>query len=68
MVDLLIYLLDKDDQKDCVSYRTGNQPPRWYKFDDGEVIECKMDDDEEMKIQCFGGEYLAEVFDHMLKR
>ncbi len=42
--------------------------PRWYKFDDGEVMECKMDDDEEMKNQCFGGEYVGEVFDHMLKR
>jgi hypothetical protein len=27
-----------------------------------------MEDDEEMKNQCFGGEYLGEVFDHMLKR
>ena len=27
-----------------------------------------MDDDEEMKNQCFGGEYTGEVFDHMLKR
>ena len=42
--------------------------PKWYKFDDGEVSECKMDDDEEMKVQCFGGEYMGEVFDHMLKR
>lgn len=41
---------------------------RWYKFDDGEVTECKMDDDEEMKNQCFGGEYMGEVFDHMMKR
>ncbi|XP_031549243.1 probable ubiquitin carboxyl-terminal hydrolase FAF-X isoform X2 [Actinia tenebrosa] len=41
---------------------------RWYKFDDGEVSECKMEDDEEMKNQCFGGEYMGEVFDHMLKR
>ncbi|XP_052826881.1 probable ubiquitin carboxyl-terminal hydrolase FAF-X, partial [Octopus bimaculoides] len=23
--------------------------PKWYKFDDGDVTECKMDDDEEMK-------------------
>ena len=23
---------------------------------------------QEMKNQCFGGEYLGEVFDHMLKR
>lgn len=42
--------------------------PKWYKFDDGEVAECKMDDDEELKTQCFGGEYMGEVFDHMLKR
>ncbi|XP_078379070.1 ubiquitin carboxyl-terminal hydrolase 9X-like isoform X2 [Oculina patagonica] len=42
--------------------------PKWYKFDDGEVSECKMDDDEELKTQCFGGEYMGEVFDHMLKR
>ncbi|KAK6195512.1 hypothetical protein SNE40_000926 [Patella caerulea] len=41
---------------------------KWYKFDDGDVTECKMDDDEEMKNQCFGGEYLGEVYDHMLKR
>ncbi|XP_031516936.1 probable ubiquitin carboxyl-terminal hydrolase FAF-Y isoform X5 [Papio anubis] len=47
----------KDDEKD-----------HWYKFDDGDVTECKMDDDEEMKNQCFGGEYMGEVFDHMMKR
>ncbi|XP_077513422.1 ubiquitin carboxyl-terminal hydrolase-like faf isoform X2 [Amblyomma americanum] len=41
---------------------------RWYKFDDGEVSECRMDEEEEMKNQCFGGEYMGEVFDHMLKR
>ncbi|KAJ8282529.1 hypothetical protein COCON_G00050480 [Conger conger] len=44
------------------------EPYRWYKFDDGDVTECKMDDDEEMKNQCFGGEYMGEVFDHMMKR
>ncbi|XP_051561998.1 probable ubiquitin carboxyl-terminal hydrolase FAF-X isoform X1 [Myxocyprinus asiaticus] len=44
------------------------QKDRWYKFDDGDVTECKMDDDEEMKNQCFGGEYMGEVFDHMMKR
>ncbi|XP_053493585.1 probable ubiquitin carboxyl-terminal hydrolase FAF-X isoform X4 [Ictalurus furcatus] len=44
------------------------QRDRWYKFDDGDVTECKMDDDEEMKNQCFGGEYMGEVFDHMMKR
>ncbi|XP_010884632.2 probable ubiquitin carboxyl-terminal hydrolase FAF-X isoform X3 [Esox lucius] len=44
------------------------QKEHWYKFDDGDVTECKMDDDEEMKSQCFGGEYMGEVFDHMMKR
>ena len=24
--------------------------PKWYKFDDGDVMECKMDDDEVKKI------------------
>ncbi|KAK1798090.1 hypothetical protein P4O66_000585 [Electrophorus voltai] len=47
---------------------TDGQRDRWYKFDDGDVTECKMDDDEEMKNQCFGGEYMGEVFDHMMKR
>ncbi|XP_060232828.1 probable ubiquitin carboxyl-terminal hydrolase FAF-X isoform X1 [Meriones unguiculatus] len=41
---------------------------RWFKFDDRDVTECKMDDDEEMKNQCFGGEYMGEVFDQMMKR
>ncbi len=27
-----------------------------------------MDDDEEMRNQCFGGEYTGEVFDNMMKR
>jgi ubiquitin carboxyl-terminal hydrolase 9/24 len=27
-----------------------------------------MQDDEEFKSQCWGGEYMSEVFDHMLKR
>lgn len=34
---------------------------KWYKFDDGDVTECKMDEDEEMKTQCFGGDYMGEV-------
>lgn len=34
---------------------------RWLKFDDGDVSECGMQDDEEMKIQCFGGDYMGEV-------
>ncbi|XP_065644318.1 ubiquitin carboxyl-terminal hydrolase 9X isoform X4 [Hydra vulgaris] len=40
----------------------------WYKFDDGDVSDCNMDDEEELKNQCFGGEYMGEVFDHMMKR
>lgn len=41
---------------------------KWYRFDDGDVSECKLDDDEEMKVQCFGGYYMGEGFDHMWKR
>ncbi|XP_071949723.1 ubiquitin carboxyl-terminal hydrolase 9X-like isoform X2 [Antedon mediterranea] len=48
--------------------RHGDDPAKWYKFDDGEVSECRMDDDDEMRNQCFGGDYMGEVFDHMLKR
>jgi ubiquitin carboxyl-terminal hydrolase 9/24 len=40
----------------------------WFKFDDGDVSEARMDDDEELKAQCYGGEYMSEVFDPMLKR
>jgi ubiquitin carboxyl-terminal hydrolase 9/24 len=39
----------------------------WYKFDDGDVSECKMDDDE-MKNQCYGGDYTGEVYDTIMKR
>lgn len=41
---------------------------QWYKFDDGEVTECKMHEDEELKVQCFGGEYMGEIYDNNLKR
>lgn len=41
---------------------------QWCKFDDGEVTECKMNEDEEMKAQCFGGDYMSEVYDNNLKR
>ncbi|XP_071163274.1 ubiquitin carboxyl-terminal hydrolase 9X-like isoform X2 [Mytilus edulis] len=51
-----------------ILHRGEDNTAKWYKFDDGDVSECKMDDDEELKNQCFGGEYLGEVFDHMLKR
>lgn len=48
--------------------RQNDGTAKWYKFDDGDVTECKMEEEEEMKSQCFGGDYLGEVFDHMLKR
>ncbi|PSN47507.1 putative ubiquitin carboxyl-terminal hydrolase FAF-X [Blattella germanica] len=51
-----------------ILHRHNDGSSKWYKFDDGEVSECKMDDEEEMKSQCFGGDYMGEVFDHMLKR
>ncbi|OQV21658.1 putative ubiquitin carboxyl-terminal hydrolase FAF-X [Hypsibius exemplaris] len=34
--------------------RDGEQ--KWYRFDDGEVSECKLDEDDELKTQCFGEE------------
>jgi ubiquitin carboxyl-terminal hydrolase 9/24 len=43
----------------CFRHNDGSS--KWYKFDDGEVSECKMDDEEEMKTQCFGGDYMGEV-------
>ncbi|XP_076235119.1 ubiquitin carboxyl-terminal hydrolase-like faf [Calliopsis andreniformis] len=51
-----------------ILHRQGDGVAKWYKFDDGDVTECKMEEEEEMKSQCFGGDYLGEVFDHMLKR
>lgn len=41
---------------------------KWFKFDDGEVSECKIHEDEELKAQCFGGDYMGEVYDNNLKR
>ena len=48
----MIYLRDR---------RTQDGQWKWYKFDDGDVSECRMDDDEELKNQCFGGDYSGEV-------
>ncbi|XP_055902389.1 probable ubiquitin carboxyl-terminal hydrolase FAF isoform X2 [Eupeodes corollae] len=53
------YILYKDDK---------TEKEQWYKFDDNEVTECKMNEDEEMKVQCFGGEYMGEIYDSNLKR
>jgi ubiquitin carboxyl-terminal hydrolase 9/24 len=42
---------------------------QWYKFDDTDVSDCKMDDDEEIRSQCFGGDYPAQSFDQpVMKR
>lgn len=49
-------------------FRQNDGTAKWYKFDDGEVSECKMDEEEEIKTQCFGGDYTGEVFDHIMKR
>ncbi|XP_017073326.2 probable ubiquitin carboxyl-terminal hydrolase FAF isoform X3 [Drosophila eugracilis] len=51
-----------------LSKNPGNGKCQWYKFDDGEVTECKMHEDEEMKAQCFGGDYMGEIYDNNLKR
>lgn len=51
-----------------ILYKHKDGTKKWYKFDDGDVTECKLDDNEEMRVQCYGGEYMGEVFDHMLKR
>ncbi|XP_065887407.1 ubiquitin carboxyl-terminal hydrolase 9X-like isoform X3 [Dysidea avara] len=52
------------------SYRPPNSStPHWYKFyNSGEVTECKLDSDEELKAQCFGGECKGEVIDHVMQR
>ena len=40
----------------------------WYKFDDTDVSDCKMDDDE-LRSQCFGGDYSTQSFDQpVMKR
>ncbi|XP_032578595.1 probable ubiquitin carboxyl-terminal hydrolase FAF isoform X4 [Drosophila sechellia] len=51
-----------------LSKNPANGKCQWYKFDDGEVTECKMHEDEEMKVECFGGEYMGETYDNNLKR
>ncbi|CAG0903031.1 unnamed protein product, partial [Cyprideis torosa] len=48
--------------------RQSDGTTKWLKFDDADVTECQMDREEEMKQQCFGGEYVGEVYDHMSKR
>lgn len=46
-----------------------SDPSHWYKFDDTDVNDCKMDDDEELRSQCFGGDYPTQSFDQpVMKR
>lgn len=41
----------------------------WYLFDDTDVSESKMDDDDELRSQCFGGDQPSSSFDQpMMKR
>ena len=49
------------------SVYSGNESHNWFKFDDNDVSEFKMDD-EEMRNQCYGGEYTGEVYDNLMKR
>ena len=49
-------------------FRVDGQGTKWFKFEDGEVGEARMEDDEELKSQCFGGEFMGETYDHVMKR
>ncbi len=49
------------------SSSSSNNNSNWFKFDDNDVSEFKMDD-EELRNQCYGGEYTGEVYDSVLKR
>jgi hypothetical protein len=53
----LIYLYLYRDELDS------SNNSHWYKFDDTDVSECKMDDDEELRQQCFGGDHPTSAFD-----
>lgn len=49
-----------------VCFRDESDPSnqtQWYKFDDTEVSECKMNDDEELRSQCFDGDHSTSPFD-----
>ncbi|XP_065840669.1 ubiquitin carboxyl-terminal hydrolase 9X-like isoform X2 [Oscarella lobularis] len=51
-----------------IKQRLGEKEAKWYKFEDGEVSEAKLEDDEELKAQCCGGEFVGETYDHVTKR
>ncbi|CAF3682375.1 unnamed protein product [Rotaria sp. Silwood1] len=46
-----------------IQHKNESNSSHWYKFDDIDVSECKMDDDEELRSQCFGGDNPTSSFD-----
>ena len=51
-----------------IKYKCSSGESKWYKFDDMEVTEFHMDDYEELRNNCFGGEFQGEVYDPIAKR
>jgi ubiquitin carboxyl-terminal hydrolase 9/24 len=49
--------IQQKDESDPINHSN------WYIFDDTDVSECKMDDDEELRSQCFGGDQPSSSFD-----
>lgn len=56
-----------DSSNDTNSIYSNGSESNWYKFDDNEVSDFKMDE-EEMRSQCYGGDYTGEVYDNVMKR
>lgn len=48
--------------------REESNEAHWYKFDDTDVSDCKMEDDEELRSQCFGGDYPAQSFEQPIMK
>lgn len=59
--------INPTDSSSSSSSSTGANHENWFKFDDNEVSEFRMDDDE-MRAQCYGGDYTGEVYDNVMKR
>ena len=81
MADITIHLYRQSNRKYCridrqtnlvcsllFFFREESSEAHWYKFDDTDVSECKMDDDEELRSQCFGGDYPAQSFDQPIMK
>jgi ubiquitin carboxyl-terminal hydrolase 9/24 len=54
-------------EKVAESSEAADSSSDWFKFDDNDVSEFKMDD-EELRNQCYGGDYTGEVYDNVMKR